>query len=210
MPDDVCSITCGAARLEFRRRQDGQGYGYGLAVRCNETGQYRDASAMDNPLVRGRSFNLFPSSARQLDDCTVLLSGVSPIRSTASGKTQDYQYQATVQADPQTQWFRFDVQIDSPAAIPLTMEDGYEPEITLDLGPLPPYERGDHIWFMTLVSNPTKWNDHGHGNDMPATYLYDAYLKTEYFMFFDMTAMSWMSLDNIARFHNSRCGYRRR
>ena len=73
------------------------------------------------------------------------------------------------------------------------MTDGFEPEIMLDLGPLPPYERGDHVWFMTSIANPTKWNDDAHGNDMPATYLYDAYLNAEFMMFFDMTAMSWMS-----------------
>jgi hypothetical protein len=63
---------------------------------------------------------------------------------------------------------------------------------------------------MTAVNNPTKWNDDAHGNDMPATYLYDAYKRAELMMFFDFTAMGWMSLENVARFFNYRCGYKRR
>jgi hypothetical protein len=63
---------------------------------------------------------------------------------------------------------------------------------------------------MTNIANPTKWNDGACGNDMPATYLYDDYLKAEFMMFFDMTAMSWMSLENTGRFLNYRCGYKRR
>src|SRR6202050_2290704 len=63
---------------------------------------------------------------------------------------------------------------------------------------------------MTNVANPTKWNDDAHGNDFPATYFFDPYKRMEIMMFFDMTAMSWMSLNNIARFLNYRCAFRRR
>ena len=66
------------------------------------------------------------------------------------------------------------------------MINGLEPEIMLDLGRLPPYERGDHVWFMTNIANPTKWNDDARGNDMPATYLFDDHLKAEFMMFFDI------------------------
>jgi hypothetical protein len=90
------------------------------------------------------------------------------------------------------------------------MVDGYEPEITLDLGPLPPYERGDHIWYKTGITNPTTWNDEAYSNDFPGTYYYDAYQRLELMLFFDMTAMSWMGFNNIARFLNYRCGFRRR
>ena len=90
------------------------------------------------------------------------------------------------------------------------MIEGYEPEVTVDLGLLPPYERGDHVWFKTCITNPTKWNDEAYGNDFPGTYYYDPYLRAELLLFFDMTAMDWMGFDNIARFLNYRVGFRRR
>jgi len=68
-------------------------------------------------------------------------------------------------------WFIFDVEVNSEQDIHLCMENGFEPEITLDLGSLPPYERGDHVWFITQITNPTKWNDDAYGNDFPATLL---------------------------------------
>jgi len=84
-----------------------------------------------------------------------------------------------------------------------------EPQIELGLGNLPPYERGDHVWFKTLVENPTRWNNEGRGNDFPALYYYDPYLKAKFQMFFDMTPMSWMGPDTIKRFQGYRCGFRR-
>jgi len=82
-------------------------------------------------------------------------------------------------------------------------------QIELGLGNLPPYERGDHVWFKTLVENPTRWNNEGRGNDFPALYYYDPYLKAKFQMFFDMTSMSWMGPDTIKRFQGYRCGFRR-
>jgi hypothetical protein len=212
MNEAVCSLALRQMRLDFSPAKPVGGYGFGLSVRTDDNDGWRAVSARDNPLVRGRSFNLYPAEARKLDDLTIALRGTGRAMDDGAqtGKSLDYAYTGTIQADPRRQWFKFDIQIDSAQPISLAMTEGYEPEIMLDLGPLPPYERGDHIWFMTTIANPTKWNDHGHGNDMPATYLYDAYLKAEYMMFFDMTAMSWMSFENIARFLNYRCGYKRR
>lgn len=210
--DDAFSLTLRQMRLDFTPAGAAGGYGYGLSVPTGDSSGWRPVSAMDNPLVRGSTFNLYPTEVRRQDELTLTLRGTRRVPA-AHGRSNDsveYGYTATVQADPRQNWFRLEVQIDSPQPIPLAMIDGFEPEIMLDLGPLPPYERGDHVWFMTTIANPTKWNDHAHGNDMPATYLYDAYLKAEFMMFFDMTAMSWMSFDNIARFLDYRCGYKRR
>jgi hypothetical protein len=156
---------------------------------------------MDNPLVRGATFDFFPEEVRQRDDLTLEVSG-----GTAAGVP----VRGSVFADAKLNWFKFDIEIDAPQPIALRMTDGFEPRIMLDLGELPPYERGDHVWFMTTITNPTKWNDHAYGNDMPATYLFDAYKRAEVMMFFDFSAMSWMSFDNVARFMNYRCGYQRR
>ena len=194
------SLTLHPMRIEFARAAGGGGHGYGLSV-IGDDGAWRAVTALDNPLVRGSTFDLFPDEVEPLNDATIALRG---------RHGAEYTYTATVTAEPRHKWFRFEIEIDAPRAITLAMRDGYEPEIMLDLGPLPPYERGDHVWFMTNIANPTKWNDDARGNDMPATYLFDAYLKAEFMMFFDMTAMSWMSRANTGRFLNYRCGYKRR
>lgn len=191
------TLTLGQMRLELTRQKSG-GYGYGVCV-SDGNGAWRAVTATDNPLVRGSSFNLYPTEARRVGDATIQLRG-----------KRNYEYSATITAEPRHKWFRIEVEIELPQPMELSMRDGYEPEIMLDLGPLPPYERGDHVWYMTNVANPTKWNDDAYGNDMPATYLFDAYLKAEFMMFFDMTAMSWMSHGNTGRFLNYRCGYKRR
>ena len=205
--DEVFSLTLPHARLDLRRR-DGRGYGFGLSVLDDGDGDgasaWRAVSAMDNPLVRGGSFDLYPEHVNRAGDAKLT------VRGTRRARDVEYSFTANVEADRRHGWFRFDVEIDSPRPIELAMTDGFEPRIMLDLGPLPPYERGDHVWFMTCVSNPTKWNDDAYGNDMPATYLYDAYKRAELMMFFDLTAMSWMSVENIARFLNYRFGYQRR
>jgi hypothetical protein len=202
--DEVFSLSLPRARLEFRRDSAGGGYGYGLAVRDDDASSWRPVSASCNPLVRGSAFDLYPAEVSRQDDLALAFRGARRVSS------HSYSYRGSVRADARQNWFHFDIEINSPQPITLAMTDGPEPHIMLDLGPLPPYERGDHVWFMTAISNPTKWNDDAHGNDMPATYLYDAYKKAEFMLFFDMTAMSWMSFDNVARFLNYRCGYKRR
>lgn len=209
MDGEDLSLTLRHMRLDFSRA--GGGFGYGLSVSSDDGTGWRPVSAPGNPLVRGSTFNLYPTDARREDDLTITLSGTRRVAAAdAQGNGTEFAYTATVRADPRRNWFAFDVEIESPTPIPLAMVDGFEPEIMLDLGPLPPYERGDHVWFLNTITNPTKWSDHSYGNDMPATYLYDPYLHAEFMMFFDMTAMSWMSFSNIARFMNYRCGYRRR
>lgn len=197
MTDPAISLTLHSMRLDFRRAQSG-GYGYGLSVADGREG-WRAVTAGDNPLVRGSSFDLRPTEIAKIGDDEIRLTG-----------KRQYNYSATIHADRLRNWFRFEIEIDLLEPLQLSMIGGFEPEIMLDLGPLPPYERGDHVWFMTNIANPTKWNDDAHGNDMPATYLFDAYLKAEFMMFFDMTSMNWMSLGNTGRFLNCRCGYKRR
>ncbi|CAN5554671.1 hypothetical protein BH09PLA1_BH09PLA1_18340 [soil metagenome] len=195
MSDSTVSLTSGTMRLEFAPGPDG--IGFQLAI-C-DAGKWRPISAPGNPLVRGRSFDLRPRDVTLID----------PTWLTLRGQTSRYKFSGTVRTDLHPGWFGFDIEIDSPEPIAMKMIGGYEPEIMLDLGALPPYERGDHVWFMTNIANPTKWNDDAYGNDMPATYLFDAYSRAEIFMFFDMTAMSWMSTENTGRFLNYRCGFKR-
>lgn len=200
------ALECGAFRVALE--PDAITGKWGLVVAVREGEAWRAITAGVNPFVRGRSFNLLADAVEQQGPHTLLVRGQGHAQS-AAGPT-DYAWHGTLTSDPATGWVRVEIEADMPEALALQMHEGYEPEITLDLGPLPPYERGDHVWFKTLIANPTKWNDEAFGNDMPATYYCDPNAHFEMMMFFDMTAMDWMGYDNIARFMNYRCGWRRR
>jgi hypothetical protein len=170
--------------------------GFGFHLEVLDAGGWRRVTALDNPLVSGGTFDLRPAQ--------VVASGDS-LTFSGSGSGS---WRGTVRPVAGTDWFHVEVRLTSGG---FRIGDGsVEPQITIDLGELPPYERGDHVWFKTLVENPTQWNGEGRGNDFPALYYYDPYLKTAFRMFFDMTAMSWMGPDTMARFHSYRCGLRRR
>jgi hypothetical protein len=192
-------LVSASMRLEFAKTEFG--FGFQLFV-GDKLSVWKSVSAPANPLVRGHCFDLLADEIEQRDASTLLLRGRK------FGAGIDYPWSATVTA--RDDWFDFDITIDSPTPITLQHAKAIEPEIMLDLGDLPPYERGDHVWFMTNIANPTRWNDDAWGNDCPATYYFDPYKRFEIVMFFDMTAMDWMSFDNLARFCDCRCSLRRR
>jgi hypothetical protein len=208
MPIEPVSLICAEMKLTVSRRGSDASFGYQLFIGRPETG-WQSVSVAHNPLVRGNSFQLHASDFKKLDDDRILLTGTIG----GDGKHGNMgitTWRATITADAPRGWFIFDIEVNAEQDIHLCMQNGLEPEITLDLGPLPPYERGDHVWFITQITNPTKWNDDAYGNDFPATYYFDPYLNAEIMLFFDMTRMNWMSRQNIARFLNYRCGFRRR
>jgi hypothetical protein len=208
MPLESVSLMCAEMKLTVSQNGGDAGIGYQLFIADPKTG-WRSVSGAHNPLIRGNTFNLRATDIRKVGDDLLLLTGTMG----GDGKPGNLgrtSWQARITADSARDWFVFDIEVNAEQDIHLSMQNGFEPEITLDLGPLPPYERGDHVWFITQITNPTKWNDDAYGNDFPATYYFDPYLNVEIMLFFDMTRMSWMSRQNIARFLNYRCGFRRR
>lgn len=195
------------ARLVFSWLDAARGYGYELQVKHGA--DWRAISAAGNPLARGRSFDLFPQRITALPSGGMAVAGERAARG-ADGATRCYTWSGQLTPAPDTGWLHVDLELDIPAPLELQMVGGVEPEVTVDLGPLPPYERGDHVWFKTGITNPTKWNDEAYGNDFPGAYYYDPYLRAELLLFFDMTVMDWMGFGNIARFLNYRIGFRRR
>lgn len=149
------------------------------------------------PLVHGPSFGLVPEEVREEVN-----------RLEFRGANATCTFTGSVATVPGSEWFRVVIDVESEGFV-IGTRGGNEPEIVLDLGLLPPYERGDHVWFKTLVENPAQWNHEARGNDFPATYYFDPYLQAEFMMFFDMTAMNWMSAGSLARFYDVKCGFRR-
>lgn len=196
--DSVVFVESGDSRFVFTPSDEG--YGFHLEVRHDQ--QWWQATAGYNPLVSGPAFNLRPAEVCRSGDCLVF----SGTREDGSGGRSEWR--GFVELVPGTNWFHVQLTLDSDG-FPIGGQGAVEPEITVDLGDLPPYERGDHMWFKTLVENPTQWNNEGRGNDFPALYYYDPYLRVKFRMFFDMTPMSWMGEKTIARFYSYRCGFRR-
>lgn len=199
----MATIDCLDQKLEFTYNPELDAYTFGLNLK--KDGIWSSITR-NNALVRGGSFQLLPKSVESSDD-KLHISGMGR----ASGKQGrvNYSWKGIVSADPKSNWFKVDIELNVPEDIVLQMENGFEPEIILNMGELPPYDRGDHVWYKVNVDNPTKWNDEAYANDCPALYYYNAYSKYEIKMYFDMTAMNWMSRSNIARFLHYRCGFRR-
>ncbi|WP_431246442.1 hypothetical protein [Leifsonia xyli] len=106
--------------------------------------------------------------------------------------------------EPVAGWLAFELAIDSGG-----FEIGHsapQPGIHLDLGPLPPYERGNHFWFTTNVSGPSVWNRSAAGNDFPAAYHFDPYNRSEVEMFVDLGASTWFGEDSALRLYEYTCG----
>ncbi|BBH24213.1 hypothetical protein Back11_55580 [Paenibacillus baekrokdamisoli] len=196
-------------KLVFDWLEEKGGYGYTLYVNGKDR-EWNAVSARGNSLVKGKSFDLYPSAITIVTaDQEWKLTGTGQALN-AQKEAITYPWEASITYDSSNDWLKVKVNVNSDQNIALQMIDGVEPELTIDMGLLPPYDRGDHVWFKTSINNPTKWNDEAYGNDCPAMYYYDSYYHFDLMMYFDMTDMSWMSRDNIARFLNYRCGFRRR
>jgi hypothetical protein len=188
----------GGSRLSFNTASPAEGF----IIEVESEGRWR-AVTERSFLVSGQSFDLAPDSIEKVGE-TLRLEGHK-----TTGPGAGYAWIGAITPVPGTGWFHIEVDIDS-GGFAIAADGPFEPELRLGLGPLPPYERGDHVWFKTVVENPAQWNHEARGNDFPATYYYDPYLKAELMMFFDMTAMSWMGTDTLARFYDYKCGFRRK
>jgi hypothetical protein len=194
----VAKTPRGRSRISFDTTDCAAGFR--VEVECD--GEWR-AVGGPNFLVSGQSFDLAPDSIEKRGE-GLRLAGH---KTTSDGSA--YSWVGAITPVHDTGWFHIEVDVDS-SGFPIAADGPFEPELCLSLGALPPYERGDHVWFKTLVENPAQWNHEARGNDFPATYYYDPYLKAELMMFFDMTAMSWMSTNTLARFYDYKCGFRRK
>lgn len=195
-------------KIIFDYEEAKQGYSYTLFVLTADN-QWKQVSNSGNPLIKGRSFDLYPQTITPTErsdewEVTGVKEGIISLNGPG-----EYSWNGTISIVAATDWLKITVEVNSKEDIELQMIDGFEPEIMIDMGSLPPYDRGDHVWFKTSINNPTKWNDEAFGNDFPAMYYYDSYHQFEVMMFFNMTPMTWMSRENIARFLNYRCGFRR-
>jgi hypothetical protein len=104
------------SRLVFAPLERG-GYGLGLDVRDGET--WRSICAPINPLVRGPSFNLLPSTLEVRPDGTLLARGTARA-TTQMGAPLEYAFETSIRAHAHG-WFELDTTLELPEALELQM-----------------------------------------------------------------------------------------
>ena len=202
---DSWEITNGQQRIVVTSRQGT--VTYQSFVREDKSG-WVDASIPGNQLVSGSGFQLtlgLGQVAKSGADSVIELTGSG--RATAKdGSPLEYTWNTAITSLANTAWFRFANTLRLPRDMKLQQGEVLEPQIILWLSSTSTMMEGQSAsWRRLLLDQPTRNSLGAAGNDLPAVYLQDANAGIETMMYFDMSAMGWMSLDNIPRFLGYRC-----
>jgi hypothetical protein len=174
----------------------------------DEKGDWLAGSLPANRLVVGPSFGLELNSGQsaKAGPASVLqFEGTGHARQ-ANGQPLTYSWVCEVKASKDLPWFHFRTVLRLPQ--PLRLEPGVrvEPQVIFWLSSTSTLMEGQALsWRRVLLSQPTRNSLGAAGNDLPAVYLLDATRGVETMMYFDMSDMGWMSLDNVPRFLAYRC-----
>ena len=167
-----------------------------------------DGSVADNKFASGTDLNW------TLDSGKVVKSGANPaIEVAGSGRATGkdgsplrYTWNTSITSLANSPWFRFATTLYLPHEMKLHQGEVREPQIILWLSSVSTMMEGQSgSWRRILLDQPTRNSLGMAGNDLPAVYLQDANAGIETMMYFDMSAMGWMSLDNIPRFLGYSC-----
>ncbi|MDQ6710143.1 MAG: hypothetical protein M3Z11_06255 [Candidatus Dormibacteraeota bacterium] len=203
VPDgDGVVITAGHQRLRFAPGHDGR-------LRYRSEVQRGDGwvpvAEIPNTLVQGASFDLAPSRYR--------LAYYTEVRPLPAGRevlfygTSPFPWQASVSANPGSQWFSFLIKVEPPVPIALKAIPFLEPWCVTWLGSVDRLRWTQHdTWRQTTIAAPTRSSTGAPGNDLPATYFYDVAHQAEICFYADLTTMAWMSEENLARFRDMEIG----
>jgi len=202
---DSWEIANGQQRIVVSSRHSG--VTYQSFVRDDKSG-WVEASIPGNQLVSGSSFQLTLGSEQ------VAKSGAASVIELAGrgraaakdGSPLEYTWNTVITGLANTAWFRFATTLRLPRDMKLQQGEVLEPQIILWLSSTSTlWESQAASWARILLDQPTRNSLGVEGNDLPAVYLQDANAGIETMMYFDMSAMGWMSLDNIPRFLGYRC-----
>ncbi len=171
-------------------------------------GSWQDGSLALNPFVAGPSFKLRGDAATATPagaSRTLQFEGKAEARST-DGSQLIYPWKSEISTPSGSPWFRVAATLRLPRDLRLHQGEMLEPQIILWLNSTSTMMEGQSAsWRRVLLEQPTRNSLGAPGNDLPAVYLQDANRSIETMMYFDMSDMGWMSLDNIPRFLGYRC-----
>ncbi len=202
-PDgDGVVITAEHQRLRFAPGHDGRLH-YRTEVRHGDG--WAAVAELPNSLVQGASFDLAPARyriayytlVRPLPAGTeVLFYGTSP-----------FPWQASVSANPASAWINFLITVEPHVPIALKAIPFLEPWCVTWLGTIDRLRWTQHdTWRQTTIAAPTRSSTGAPGNDLPATYFYDVAHQAEVCFYADLSLMSWMGDESLARFRDMEIG----
>lgn len=201
-PSSLTSLDSGDQQL--RVSGDGAAFSFQNFLRVEK--EWRPATLPGIPLVTGPSFPLRASRVSK-KDATLTCEGSSSAED-LEGKSFSYRWNADIsarnQGDPA--WFRFRTTLNLPRSIRLRQGSQVEPQIIIWLNSNSTLMEGQSgSWRRVLLQQPTRNSLGAWGNDLPALYLLDQNVGVETMMYFDVSDMGWMGIENIPRFLIYRC-----
>ena len=169
--------------------------------------EWKPATLPDVQLVTGASFPLVTSHASR-EGQRIICDGTAAAES-LDGKRFEYEWTAEIttlaisHAEP---WFRFRTTLHLPRPIRLHQDGRIEPQIITWLNSTSTLMEGQSgSWRRVALAQPTRNSLGTYGNDLPAVYLLDQNAGIETMMYFDVSDMGWMSIENLPRFLVYRC-----
>jgi len=170
-------------------------------------GEWKPATLPGVRLVTGASFQLMTSHASregQRITCNGTAAAVG-----LDGKRFEYDWTAEIHALAMSHtepWFRLRTTLHLPRAIRLYQDGKIEPQIITWLNSTSTLMEGQSgSWRRVALTQPTRNSLGAYGNDLPAVYLLDQNAGVETMMYFDVSDMGWMSIENLPRFLVYRC-----
>jgi hypothetical protein len=169
--------------------------------------KWKPATLPGVQFVTGASFPLVTSHAdhegqRITCDGTAAAEGLD-------GKRFEYEWSAEINAlaiSHAEPWFRFRTTLHLPRPIRLHRDGRIEPQIITWLNSTSTLMEGQSgSWRRVALTQPTRNSLGTYGNDLPAVYLLDQNAGIETMMYFDVSDMGWMSIENLPRFLVYRC-----
>jgi hypothetical protein len=166
--------------------------------------KWMPATVPEVPLIAGPSFPLSPTRLERSGP-GVHAEGAARAEG-VSGRPVEYAWRADVDQPRPDSWFRFRVTLTLPEPLRLRQSDFLEPQIVVWLSSTSTLIEGQSAsWRRILLEQPTQNSLGAYGNDLPSVYLLDGNHGIETMLYFDMSDMAWMSLENIPRFLGYRC-----
>ena len=170
-------------------------------------GEWKPATLPGVQLLTGASFPLMTSHLGH-EGQRIMCDGTAAAVS-LEGKRFEYEWTAeisTLAASHIEPWFRFRTTLHLPRPIRLHQDGRIEPQIITWLNSTSTLMEGQAgSWRRVALTQPTRNSLGTYGNDLPAVYLLDQNAGIETMMYFDVSDMSWMSIENLPQFLVYRC-----
>jgi len=207
--DTSASVTIESGNQRLRISPEGTPLTFQNFLRVGDGNgnDWKPATLAGVPLVTGTSFPLVTSRVRH-EGLRVRCAGNAEAKG-LDGKALRYDWDAEITAlgdDHPDPWIHFRTTLHLPAPLRLQQTSSIEPQIITWLSSTSTLMEGQSgSWRRVLLEQPTRNSLGTCGNDLPAVYLLDQTVGVETLMYFDVSDMGWMSIENLPRFLVYRC-----